>query len=96
MGKPVNSMLLGKTFSQQAKAIKKARCTRAFCVLVNLKKLQIETDAKFVDALLFVAVGGVGGQEVKVDLETRGEDEPAALGTDGHIAAEFVELGAVG
>ena len=35
------------------------------------------------DAFFVLAVGGVGGQEVEVDLETGGEDEPAALGTDG-------------
>jgi hypothetical protein len=75
-------MLLGKTFSQQAIA-KKARYSRAFCILVDLKKLQVETDAKLVDAFFVLAVGGVGGQEVEVNLETGGEDEPAALGTDG-------------
>ena len=49
----------------------------------NKKTLQVETDAKLVDAFFVLAVGGVGGQEVEVDLETGGEDEPAALGTDG-------------
>ena len=62
---------------------KKARSFRAFCILVDLKKLQVETDAKLVDAFFVLAIGGVGGQEVEVDLETGGEDEPAALGTDG-------------
>ena len=62
----------------------------------NKKPLQVETDAKLVDVLLVVAVGGVGRQEVEVDFETRGEDEPAALGSDGDIAAEAVEFSPVG
>ena len=48
------------------------------------------------DVLLVVAVGGVGRQEVEVDFETRGEDEPATLGSDGDIAAEAVEFSPVG
>lgn len=60
------------------------------------KKLQVETDAKLVDAFFVLAIGGVGGQEVEVDLETGGEDEPAALGTDGHVATEWIKFGAVG
>lgn len=62
----------------------------------NKKPLQVETDAEFVDAFFVLAVGGVGGQEVEVNLETRGEDEPAALGSDGDIAAEAVEFSPVG
>jgi len=62
----------------------------------NKKPLQVETDAKLVDAFFVLAVGGVGRQEVEVNLETRGEDEPATLGSDGDIAAEAVEFSPVG
>ena len=62
----------------------------------NKKPLQVETNAEFVNLALVLNIGTIGGQEVEIDLETRREDEPAALCTDGNIAAEFIEAIACG
>ena len=57
------------------------------------KSLQNKADTEFVD---FLVTGGVGGEDVEVDFGTGGEDKPAALGADGSVETELVELCTLG